>query len=44
MESVLPEDDSRVEVAALGTAARRVSLDRLLRVCGDKLAALQGSR
>ena len=41
-ESVLPEDDSRVEVAKLLGAARRVSLDRLLGVCGDKLAALQG--
>ena len=40
--SVLPEDDSRVEVAKLLGAARRVSLDRLLGVCGDKLAALQG--
>merc|ERR1712205_141724 len=36
-ESVLPEDDSRVEVAKLLGAARRVSLDRLLGVCGDKL-------
>ena len=41
-ESVLPEDDSRVEVAKLLGTARRVSLDRLLGVCGDKLAALQG--
>ena len=41
-ESVLPEDDSRVEVAKLLGAARRVSLERLLGVCGDKLAALQG--
>ena len=40
--SVLPEDDSRVEVAKLLGTARRVSLDRLLGVCGDKLAALQG--
>ena len=40
--SVLPEDDSRVEGAKLLGAARRVSLDRLLGVCGDKLAALQG--
>ena len=41
-ESVLPEDGSRQEVAKLLGAARRVSLDRLLGVCGDKLAALQG--
>ena len=41
-ESVLPEDESRQEVAKLLGAARRVSLDRLLGVCGDKLAALQG--
>ena len=41
-ESVLPEDDSRVEVAKLLGTARRVSLDRLLGVCGDKVAALQG--
>ena len=41
-ESVLPEDDSRVEVAKLLGTARRVSLERLLGVCGDKLAALQG--
>ena len=41
-ESVLPEDDSRVEVAKLLGGARRVSLERLLGVCGDKLATLQG--
>ena len=40
-ESVLPEDESRQEVAKLLGAARRVSIDRLLGVCGDKLAALQ---
>lgn len=40
-ESVLPADESRNAVAKLLGSARRVSLGRLLGVCGDKIAVLQ---